>query len=104
MVPPFLSLSLSLSLSHSLSLFSPSLFLTRVVKELLNKDVETAIDVDEDGNTPLHLACISGSYKVAKVIIENKAADVEARWVNLLHSSYNVSICVQKSLNLLHLV
>ena len=74
------------------------------MKELLNKDVETAIDVDEDGNTPLHLACISGSYKVAKVIIENKAADVEARWVNLLHSSYNVSICVQKSLNLLHLV
>ena len=55
--------------------------LPRVVKELLNKDVETAIDVDEDGNTPLHLACISGSYKVAKVIIENKAADVEARWV-----------------------
>ena len=72
MVPPFLSLFLSL--------FSPS-FLARVVKELLNKDVETAIDVDEDGNTPLHLACISGSYKVAKVIIENKAADVEARWV-----------------------
>ena len=74
-----LPLSLSLSLPLFRSLFSPSFFLARVVKELLNKEVETAIDVDEDGNTPLHLACISGSYKVAKVIIENKAADVEAR-------------------------
>ena len=70
-----LSLSLSLSLSPPPSLLS-------IVKELLNEDVETAIDVDEDGNTPLHLACISGSFKVAKVLIENKAADVEARWVS----------------------
>ena len=53
------------------------------MKELLNKDVETAIDVDEDGNTPLHLACISGTAKVAKVLIDNKVADVEARQVQL---------------------
>ena len=65
--------------SLSLSLSPPPSYETRIVKELLNKDVETAIDVDEDGNTPLHLACISGAFKVAKVIIENKVADVEAR-------------------------
>ena len=51
----------------------------RVVKELLNKSVETAIDVDEDGNTPLHLACLSGSLKVARLLITSKVAEVEAR-------------------------
>ena len=49
------------------------------MKELLNRSIETAIDVDEDGNTPLHLACISGSIKVAKLLISNKLAEVEAR-------------------------
>ena len=53
--------------------------LCRVVKELLNKSVETAIDVDEDGNTPLHLACLSGSLKVARLLITSKVAEVEAR-------------------------
>ena len=53
--------------------------LTSIVLELLNKDIETAIDVDEDGNTPLHLACTSGSLKVVKALLNKKAADVDAR-------------------------
>lgn len=51
----------------------------RVVKELLNKDVETVNDVDEDGNTPLHLACLMGFVKVAKIFIDNNVTLVEAR-------------------------
>lgn len=62
-----------------LSLYKHSLTLCRVVKALLNKNIETVIDVDEDGNTPLHLACLTGSLKVAKVLIDNNAALVEAR-------------------------
>ena len=57
---------------------------TRVVKELLSNDVETVIDVDEDGNTPLHLACLTGFVKVAKILIDNNATLVEARRVSLM--------------------
>lgn len=48
-----------------------------VVKELLGY-CSNVKDIDQDGNTPLHLACIHGFVNVAKVLVES-GADVEAR-------------------------
>lgn len=67
-----------------------------VVKEIVSKRPETVLDEDEDGNTPLHLACIHGFPNVAKALITAKA-DIEARYcrqilLSLIHSkSYHFS-------------
>lgn len=49
-----------------------------VVREIISKRPETVFDEDEDGNTPLHLACIHGYQGVAKALI-GANADIEAR-------------------------
>lgn len=53
-----------------------------VAKILIEKYSESAIDmirsVDEDGNTPLHLACCHGYEEVALYLINNQA-DIGAR-------------------------
>ena len=38
-------------------------------------------DVDQDGNTPLHLACIHGFVDIVELLINNHNADIEAVWV-----------------------
>ena len=53
----------------------------RVVRELMRYQVDTIQDEDEDGNSPLHLACINGHVGVVKVLIAANC-DVEARLVN----------------------
>ena len=56
-----------------------------VVEKLVEKCSESAIDmirsVDEDGNTPLHLACCHGYEEVALYLINNQA-DIGARYNN----------------------
>ena len=54
-----------------------------VVTKLVEKGSESDIDVigsvDEDGNTPLHLACTHGYEEVALHLIRNKA-DIGLRY------------------------
>ena len=56
-----------------------------IVEKLVEKCSESAIDmirsVDEDGNTPLHLACCHGYEEVALYLINNQA-DIGARYNN----------------------
>ena len=47
-----------------------------VVKELL--DDYNVKDVDQDGNTALHLACNHGYLDIVQLLV-NKGADVESR-------------------------
>ncbi len=49
-----------------------------VVREIIAKRPQTVFDEDEDGNTPLHLACINGYQGVGKVLI-GANVDIEAR-------------------------
>ena len=55
-----------------------------IVEKLVEKCSESAIDVirsvDEDGNTPLHLACCHGYEEVALYLINNQA-DIGARYI-----------------------
>ena len=51
----------------------------RIVKELFKWNDDTVKSVDAKDNTPLHLACTSGSLEVVKFIIENRAADLNVR-------------------------
>ena len=53
-----------------------------IVRELIRNLRGTIVDEDEDGNTPLHQACINGHIGVAKVLVEADA-DVEARCVHV---------------------
>ena len=58
-----------------------------MVHELIHHRMDTVGDEDEDGNTPLHLACIKGYPGVARVLLDAKA-DIEAR-------SVSVCVCVR---------
>ena len=49
------------------------LYLYSIVAELHNKFPEMMNDVDEEGNTALHLACTYGFQEVVKVLIEKGA-------------------------------
>ena len=53
----------------------------RVVIELAKKDYMVINDEDEDSNTALHLAALSGFSKTALALIKARA-NVEARWVH----------------------
>ena len=44
-----------------------------VVAQLVEHEMDTLKDEDDDSNTPLHLACISGRLGVAEVLIEANA-------------------------------
>ena len=75
----FLSLSCNVPfLSSSHSLYIPY---SRIVEELLLLQGDV-ITVDNDGNSPLHLACMSGSLKVVELLIRLSAADINTRWVH----------------------
>jgi ankyrin repeat protein len=57
------------------------------MKKLVEKRSESAVgmmisSVDEDGNTPLHLACYHGYEEVALYLINNQA-DIGARYNNI---------------------
>lgn len=49
-----------------------------IVLEIIRKRPDTVFDEDEDGNSPLHLACLNGHHHVAKSLVAANA-DVEAR-------------------------
>ena len=53
--------------------FPPMLYLYSIVTELHNKFPKMMNDVDEEGNTALHLACTYGFQEVVKVLIEKGA-------------------------------
>ena len=53
-----------------------------VVQVLVQKYPPALTDVDESGNTPLHLAALHGSTEVVDYLID-EGAEVEARWVGL---------------------
>lgn len=68
---------------HSLQYYHVTLFdliflSFSCVRELLSKDHSAANDEDENSNTPLHLAALSGHSKVANILLNN-GADVSAR-------------------------
>ena len=50
------------------------------MKEMIGVNKELIPLVDDEGNTPLHMACSAGYVNVAKVLIEDGAA-VDARSV-----------------------
>ena len=52
-----------------------------VVKMLIGHDHNMMESVDEDGNTPLHLACTHGYEEVALCLMKNHA-DIGARYGN----------------------
>ena len=56
-----------------------------MLRELVRRDRMVINDEDEDSNTALHLAALSGHNKVTAALIE-AGADIEARWVYLFHS------------------
>ena len=61
------------------------MLLCSVVKELVRHDTTAINDEDEDSNTPLHLAALTGHNKVALVLLE-EGADIEARYLSPLVS------------------
>lgn len=56
------------------------LFYCSVIAALLKHQRDCILDEDEDGNTPLHLACIHGWKKSVKVLLDN-GADFDARYI-----------------------
>ena len=66
-------------LSNIISLPLLPFVYNRIVKELFDRNVDTVRSVDEKDNTPLHLACTSGSLKVVEFIIDSQVADINAR-------------------------
>ena len=42
--------------------------------------------VDDDGNTPLHLACKHGFLDVAKTLIKMPGANIGARWASSMQA------------------
>ena len=53
-----------------------------VIQVLVQEYPPALTDVDESGNTPLHLAALHGSTEVVDYLID-EGAEVEARWVGL---------------------
>ena len=56
----------------------------RVVRVLVKKYPPSITELDENGNTALHLAALHGRTDVANFLID-EGAEVEARWVTLVN-------------------
>ena len=50
------------------------LFSSRAIKALAKHDQEVLKTGDEDGNTALHIACLNGHERVAKMLIKSGAS------------------------------
>ena len=48
------------------------------MQALINHQKDCILDEDEDGNTPLHLACFHGHHQAVNVFLENEA-DYDAK-------------------------
>ena len=48
------------------------------MQALINHQKDCILDEDEDGNTPLHLACYHGHHRAVNVFLENEA-DYDAK-------------------------
>ena len=58
---------------HTLTPSHPHTLTPRIVHEFIKKQEDTIEDEDEEGNSPLHLACLKGHHNTCKLLIKHLA-------------------------------